>query len=238
MSSSTQDCGYCKKAVPGYADHRMCIVKGYNCSVEKWTNALLSKDGVTTTKEGNRIIYRMFVDGQKVSTAVQKDTTVLEVSRRPCFEFATRAAWETAVQARQPKKSSWTYSSKTEATFPAGSYYIGDLCYALSDEIYDGVFGAEGYASGKYSNSTTHQSFLLNGTAAGDGCYTSSDGKEFGVDAGIIGICPVSLMVKNDGGYVYTFEEPVDCLFQDGLFTFRSGATELIIATGSDTDDY
>ena len=82
----------------------------------------------------------------------------------------------------------------------SGKMYIGDLCYALSDDIYDGVWGNQGhYEDGKYE--TQNGEFAMVGTAYGDGCYLGSDGMEYPVDAGIIGICDASLVNKDVHGY-------------------------------------
>jgi len=77
-----------------------------------------------------------------------------------------------------------------ERTFPAGKYYIGDLCYVLDDEIYDAVVcnGGDGFFNnGKHT--AGHFS-----TAIGDGSYEGTNGKTYNVDAGIIGIVPAELM--------------------------------------------
>lgn len=170
------------------------------------------------------------------------------------FNYSVEA-WEIACGIRNPptisstptstassrafNKNDWKYSTEKRINAPAGKYYIGDLCYVLSNDVYDKVFGGAGYESGLYTG-PDNQFFLVDGTAYGDGAYRSSDGKEFGVDAGIIGICPVSLMAKDDGGgHIYEFEEPVKCVFKNGIFTFTSGYTSITINTvGTDDDDY
>jgi hypothetical protein len=69
--------------------------------------------------------------------------------------------------------------------------------------------------------------------------YPGSDGKEFGVDAGIIGICSASLMEKSgNGGHVYTFKAPVRCKFAAGRFFFTSQDKSLVIDTTGDDDAY
>jgi hypothetical protein len=78
----------------------------------------------------------------------------------------------------------------TEHTFPAGKYYIGDLCYVLGDTTYDSVVcdGGEGF----FTNGTHTIGFFS--TAHGDGFYRGTNDKSYGVDAGIIGIVPAELM--------------------------------------------
>ena len=70
---------------------------------------------------------------------------------------------------------------------PAGRYYVGDLCYVLND-VWDEVcelslFECEG---GPFTLKDGRQ-FIMYGTAYGDGCYPSSDGKLYSVDSGTIG---------------------------------------------------
>lgn len=84
----------------------------------------------------------------------------------------------------------------TEYTFPAGTYYIGDLCYVLDDEVYEEVvcYGQEGFqTNGVYT--VGHFS-----TYGGDGCYIGTNERTYNVDAGIIGIVPAELIQKSIQG--------------------------------------
>lgn len=140
-------------------------------------------------------------------------------------------------------KEGWTFKREHTYTAPAGTYYIGDLCYALPDELYDGVFGqVGGYSSGLYKKDNDF--FIMGGTAYGDGSYTGSDNKEFLVDAGIIGMAPISICDTTkpsiSGGNIYTFEGPVKFRITDlGVFDiFVNGYRRLTIDTaGCDEDD-
>jgi hypothetical protein len=140
------------------------------------------------------------------------------------------------------KLSNWkvTQRDRINVTFPAGEYYIGDLCYVLGDNVYDNIFGGTGYEPGVYEEKDTGRVFAVNSTAYGDGCYRGDDGNEFCVDAGIIGICSKSLMTKDDGGgHMYTFRRPVECRLRGGRFSFTDGSTGVEIRTdGWDGDDY
>lgn len=200
---------------------------------------------------------RLFINGKREATAVHTtDGTLLQVyPMRQHFadEQQWRQVWERtatfrititensrylpAIQvppAQKPERcEDWAHKETTKCVAPPGSYYIGDLCYALSDDLYDTVFGRlGGYDAGMYAKKDSTDFFFLNHTDHGDGMYAGSDCKDFAVDAGIIGICPVSLLTKDgDGGHVYTFTEPVRCLFRDGSFLFRSATKELLIDT-------
>ncbi len=145
---------------------------------------------------------------------------------------------------KAPKKASlkdWfvTKSNGFHVNLPAGTYYIGDLCYVLGDDVYDNIFGGTGYSPGIYSEKATRRVFLVGHTAYGDGRYPGSDGNSFAVDAGIIGICSKSLMAKNDGGgHMYTFNYPVRCSIREGRFTFSDGETRILVDTTGDDDAY
>jgi hypothetical protein len=159
-------------------------------------------------------------------------------------EAAARAAAGAPPRAKAKRASlkNWNFTptNSFSKTLPAGTYYIGDLCYALSDDVYDNVFGDAGYESGIYAEKDSDRVFLVNGTAYGDGEYPGSDGNRFAVDAGIIGICSQSLMEKSgDGGHVYTFTSPVHCTFKrDGRFFFSDQRTRLVVDTTGDDDAY
>lgn len=206
------------------------------------------------------LTYRFFVGDKRLSTAVvTKKGEFLQVfpEKTPFYsESAWRQHWihfntcrvETTLPKTSKKeektrevvkKEDWTFSSALTFTAPAGSYYIGDLCYVLSDEIYDTVFrDVGGYDPGLYQKKNSTDFFLVDGTAYGDGLYKSTDLKSFAVDAGIIGIVPMSLVSqKGAGGHFYTFKEPVQCTFRGGKFSFLSEYHEIVIDTrGSDEE--
>ena len=201
-------------------------------------------------------IVRFFNNNKRVATAVYtKKGEFLQVyPEKKVFpsENNWKGYWEAACTptfrveedknappVRRLKEDDWTAQEIFRFTAPAGEYYIGDLCYVLSDEVYDTIFGGlGGYDSGLYKEKGTERFFLVDNTAYGDGLYHGNDGKEFGVDAGIIGICPKSLCSKDgNGGQFYTFKEPVKCRFGKGKFEFRSGYIHLVIDTAGFDDD-
>lgn len=113
----------------------------------------------------------------------------------------------------------WHYSRETTFVCPKGQYYVGDLCYALDDETYHKVFGGKSYSDGLYQNG--NEFFLVGGTAAGDGLYKDTLGREYGVDSGTIGICPIEMAKKGTyGGHVVTFDLAFKVNFYGGLFEF------------------
>jgi len=162
-------------------------------------------------------------------------TTIVEGIR---FESPSAPAAPLPPQVTQNWKFTNTLTLKN---LPPGRYYIGDICYALNDKTYDRVFGGQGYESGLYTCDDGF--FMVDNTAYGDGAYKGTNGKTYGVDAGIIGIISEKIIDKNsgslDGGHIHTFKYPLDCAFKRGIFTFTSSGHSFKIDTvGSDEDDY
>ena len=80
----------------------------------------------------------------------------------------------------------------------ANKVFIGDICYALDEDIYRKVWGEElGYEDGIVSSGDEIYA-VVGGTAYGDGSYKGSDGIEYGVDAGVIGVTNLTYMDKDE----------------------------------------
>jgi hypothetical protein len=126
---------------------------------------------------------------------------------------AEEAAAEAA--ARDAAAMTWKDLEGSERVFPAGKYYIGDLCYALDRVTYEKTVcdGGDGFMT----NGTHTLGFFS--TYAGDGGYEGTNGKIYGVDAGIIGIVPVEIVEDTEGHDILTFEN--DFTFgRDNKYTF------------------
>ena len=129
----------------------------------------------------------------------------------------------------------WSYNPNImKLKIDPGTYYIGDLCYALPKDLYDKVFGEiGGYRDGLYRN--MEDFFLVGGTAFGDGEYKATDGNTFAVDAGIIGIAPIRTCdmrggTRISGGHIYSFHEPITCHFGGGDFEFMNTYGDSILS--------
>lgn len=119
---------------------------------------------------------------------------------------------------------------KKTYVLPAGTYYIGDICYVLADELYENVFGGTGYECGLYTSRKGQ--FLVGSTFAGDGAYCGSDEFDYAVDAGVIGIVSQTLLSKEtNGGKIYDFPTEVHVTMQNGIFTFQSDSIYIEINT-------
>ena len=115
--------------------------------------------------------------------------------------------------------------SMFKATFGPGKYFIGDICYALPDEVYDNVWGKKyKYEDGSYEA----EGFAVHRTAYGDGCYHGSDGVDYAVDAGVLGITKIDddqrydNSTLNDLGKIVEVRESISimCTEPDCTFTF------------------
>lgn len=124
--------------------------------------------------------------------------------------------------------------------FPAGKYFLGDPCYALSNTLYDEEWGKmAGYRSGKIK--TSRGDFIVYRTAYGDGLYSDEYDGYYPVDSGTIALIPWSLCDKlvdeayiQRSGRVLMMDEggTYDCF--DGVFELHSGDIDLSIDTTAD----
>jgi hypothetical protein len=121
-------------------------------------------------------------------------------------------------------------------TLPAGKYYIGDPCYALPKEIYNDVWEKK-YKFKKGVIPVLGKEFVVSGTEFGDFTYKGTNNKLYGVDSGNISIIPHELCDDEREkdmkrlGSVNQFKEPVQCIFTNGVFKFRSGKRIITIDT-------
>lgn len=116
---------------------------------------------------------------------------------------------------------------------PAGSYYVGDLCYVMDDDEWDEVVRIVSNASKdsckEYKLSDGRQ-FAIYSTQWGDGVYNDQKNREYFVDSGTIGCIFVSDLRKQKPdtklGNIVTFEE-----------TFKTGKVGSKIKIGNITID-
>jgi hypothetical protein len=72
----------------------------------------------------------------------------------------------------------------------AGKYYIGDLCYVMSDDDWNEVCELTTVGNKCIEGEFTLKDgrrFAMYGTRWGDGCYKDQYGNSYGVDSGTIG---------------------------------------------------
>ena len=109
------------------------------------------------------------------------------------------------------------------ATLPAGDYWVGDLCYVLSDECWKEVCGllseredAEGCGDGTHLLSDGRLVGIV--SVPGDGIYKWTSTRRFPVDSGTIGCILLDSIVppEREGlGHVVKFRSPGSCYFNE-----------------------
>lgn len=133
-----------------------------------------------------------------------------------------------------------------QGKLPAGTYYVGDLCYVINDDDWSdfcnrsfpddrteviGIF--ETYEGINYANF---------GTKYGDGEYTDYHGRRYTVDSGSIGCIPVCAMsdkydlekVKGLGNII-SFDEAFEIGYDESTGTIQFGEVEIM--TGEYEED-
>lgn len=126
-----------------------------------------------------------------------------------------------------------------------GKYYIGDICYALGEEIYYKHWGDRfNFENGLYD--VDGKQFAVLSTAWGDGCYIGchkNKAYSFPVDAGNIGMVDVALLDKSEEylstcGAIIEFDSDISFSYDDGIISIRADGANIDINTRDDTDDY
>lgn len=132
--------------------------------------------------------------------------------------------------------------TKYDVTVPAGTYFLGDPCYAVPDKDWMpllescGYFDANRDGTGSPVGTVRGFEVLSFGTKYGDGVYRDQFGKSYPVDAGMIGLTPVALvkdMADKSLGQIVTFDRPTICHEDDGVLTFG----HIVINTRDDDED-
>jgi len=129
-----------------------------------------------------------------------------------------------------------------EITFPAGEYYLGDICYCFAH-------GTESWRELLDSCKSFNDSVgILNNTKVlgfhtkyGDGSYDDNEGHSYGVDSGLIGLVPIELIEDNstfrqnsECGRIVKFEEEFKCSNNDGRLYFG----DITIETDEDFEEW
>lgn len=116
---------------------------------------------------------------------------------------------------------------------PAGKYYVGDLCYVMTDEEWEQVNALTAPKMGTWGKSTQGEFELADGrkfscydTKWGDGTYYDEVGHSYSVDAGLIGCILVSDIKANkydnllDLGAILEFDEDFETGEHEGKIQF------------------
>lgn len=106
-------------------------------------------------------------------------------------------------------------------SMPAGSYWIGDLCYVLDDvwdEVCELYFASESndVPGGEFTLADGRK-FAMYGTRWGDGSYEDQSGRSFGVDSGTLGCIMINDIANatSNLGHVTSFRNNFDTGYTD-----------------------
>ena len=112
-----------------------------------------------------------------------------------------------------------------DSTLPAGSYYVGDLCYVVRGDDWDRLLGITNFEDGIFEMEFKGKlyKFAIWGTAYGDGEYFDSAIRSYPVDSGTIGCIPVDAVDISDNnlsGNIIEFTEEFTTDKVGGLLNF------------------
>jgi hypothetical protein len=105
--------------------------------------------------------------------------------------------------------------------FKAGKYYVGDLCYVINDKHWDEIGEKTDWFQNGESFEFKGKTVFVSHTAYGDGLYYDGKGREYSVDAGLIGVIPFDIIDENEkgkGGKVIEFKKDFKAYEKDGKF--------------------
>lgn len=141
-----------------------------------------------------------------------------------------------------------------DSKMPAGTYYVGDPCYVLSERFgysWNDVLEKTEYFESSWSGIYEYNGvkMFVSSTAYGDGTYRDSEGRSYDVDAGLL--CCILMdslteeaqdeahRMNGDGANIVEFprdfepeEVNKDGTIDFGLFTIETGDEQ------EDDDDY
>jgi hypothetical protein len=126
----------------------------------------------------------------------------------------------------------------------AGTYYIGDLCYVMHpewDEFCSLTISGNNVLDGEF-NLKDGRRFATFTTKWGDGTYKDEQGREYGVDAGLIGcinvkdIAPSELENLKDG-HVIEFVQDFSTFSAGGIIRIGSVCIDTDFAEEEEEDE-
>jgi hypothetical protein len=124
----------------------------------------------------------------------------------------------------------------------SGTYYVGDLCYVMHpqwDEVCDLMFatGNNSVLDGEF-NLANGVRFSLHSTAYGDGTYQDQQGRDYPVDAGLIGCIRVEDVVDPEawltGMQTVEFNEQFELQYDDGVISFVNANGKVLLSIDTD----
>lgn len=121
-----------------------------------------------------------------------------------------------------------------DVVVPAGKYVLGDPCYAVPDENWDELLESCNYFENpvgyiRLDDLHMNKTFILAfPTRWGDGYYLGSNGMNYPVDAGLIGLVPVDIAKDLESHYqnIVTFTKDTICSY-NGSGKLRFGSISI-----------
>ena len=118
---------------------------------------------------------------------------------------------------------------------PAGTYFVGDPCYIVPENDWIPLLEATDYFAAPATLRFRGYTVGASSTAYGDGTYHDQNGREYSVDAGLLGAVPVAYAKTDaywDGGHVVEFPHPFTISYDDGVVVIGH------IYINTDDDEY
>lgn len=84
-------------------------------------------------------------------------------------------------------------------TVPAGTYWLGDPCYSVPDDLWLTLLNSCEFFDLPVGTVNGHKVYA-SPTAYGDGEYVGTDGSSYPVDSGLIGLVPEALVTEEPSG--------------------------------------
>ena len=102
---------------------------------------------------------------------------------------------------RTPNAAAHLDSMNTDArTLPAGTYFLGDPCYAVPDERWETLLEQVDYFTDPGTIGTVDGHPVVAFAIGNDHAFTDATGHEYATDAGLIGLTPMALANPDTDG--------------------------------------
>ena len=127
-----------------------------------------------------------------------------------------------------------------------GTYYVGDLCYVMHPqwkEVCNLMFAVDGpgVLDGEF-NLSNGVRFAISSTAYGDGTYQDQQGREYPVDAGLIGCIRVEDVYDPEwylaGVQTVEFDRPFQIVYNHGVIKFVTADGSVIVEINTAEEEY
>jgi hypothetical protein len=120
-----------------------------------------------------------------------------------------------------------------------GKYFLGDPSNVLHNKILNGIWGdLYDYRNGKYNINS--YDFVVHNTHKGDGDFLDTKNRIYKVSTGVLSLIAIELieditLCKNNG-YIFTFVNKINFIYDAGIFFIKSGKKIITIDTQNKND--